>query len=85
MFLDELSDLKDVYPDRLHLVHVLSREARETDLLSGRIDEARLERFLGTLIPPETVDEWYLCGPLELVTTAPGAPRPWCRPSSRSR
>ncbi|HXU98152.1 MAG TPA: 1,2-phenylacetyl-CoA epoxidase subunit PaaE [Jiangellaceae bacterium] len=70
MFLDELSDLKDVYPDRLHLVHVLSREARETDLLSGRIDEARLERFLGTLIPPETVDEWYLCGPLELVTTA---------------
>ena len=70
MFLDELSDLKDVYPDRLHLVHVLSRESRETDLLSGRIDEARLERFLGTLIPPETVDEWYLCGPLELVTTA---------------
>jgi ring-1,2-phenylacetyl-CoA epoxidase subunit PaaE len=70
MFLDELSDLKDVYPDRLHLVHVLSREARETDLLSGRIDEARLERFLGILIPPETVDEWYLCGPLELVTTA---------------
>jgi ring-1,2-phenylacetyl-CoA epoxidase subunit PaaE len=70
MFLDELSDLKDVYPDRLHLVHVLSREARETDLLSGRIDEARLERLLGILIPPETVDEWYLCGPLELVTTA---------------
>ena len=70
MFLDELSDLKDVYPDRLHLVHVLSREARETDLLSGRIDEPRLERFLGTLIPPKTVDEWYLCGPLELVTTA---------------
>jgi ring-1,2-phenylacetyl-CoA epoxidase subunit PaaE len=70
MFLDELADLKDVYPARLHLVHVLSREARETDLLSGRIDQPRLEGFLATLIPPETVDEWYLCGPLELVTTA---------------
>jgi ring-1,2-phenylacetyl-CoA epoxidase subunit PaaE len=70
MFLDELADLKDVYPDRLNLVHVLSREARETDLLSGRIDEPRLERFLDTLVPPDTVNEWYLCGPLELVTTA---------------
>src|SRR4029453_14394882 len=47
-----------------------SAEARRTDLVSGRVGEARLERFLGTLIPPETVDEWYLCGPLELVTTA---------------
>jgi ring-1,2-phenylacetyl-CoA epoxidase subunit PaaE len=70
MFLDELADLKDGYPERLHLVHVLSREARETDLLSGRIDEPRFERFLDRLVPPDTVDEWYLCGPLELVTTA---------------
>jgi ring-1,2-phenylacetyl-CoA epoxidase subunit PaaE len=70
MFLDELADLKDVYGERLHLMHVLSREARETELMSGRIDKPRLERFLATLIPPETVDEWYLCGPLELVTTA---------------
>jgi ring-1,2-phenylacetyl-CoA epoxidase subunit PaaE len=70
MFLDELADLKDVYRERLHLMHVLSREARETDLLSGRIDQPRLKRFLATLIPPDTVDEWYLCGPLELVTMA---------------
>jgi ring-1,2-phenylacetyl-CoA epoxidase subunit PaaE len=70
MFIDELADLKDVHRDRLNLIHVLSREARETDLFSGRIDGPRLERFLATLIPPQTVDEWYLCGPLELVTTA---------------
>jgi ring-1,2-phenylacetyl-CoA epoxidase subunit PaaE len=70
MFLDELADLKDIYRDRLHLMHVLSREARETDLFSGRINQPRFERFLATLIPPETVDEWYLCGPLELVTMA---------------
>jgi ring-1,2-phenylacetyl-CoA epoxidase subunit PaaE len=68
MFLDELADLKDVHRDRLHLLHVLSREARETELLSGRIDQPRFDRFLDTLVPPDTVDEWYLCGPLELVT-----------------
>ncbi|HMG29516.1 MAG TPA: 1,2-phenylacetyl-CoA epoxidase subunit PaaE [Jiangellaceae bacterium] len=70
MFLDELADLKDRHPERLHLVHVLSREDQEAELLSGRIDAERLQRFLDTLIPPETVDEWYLCGPHELVTSA---------------
>ena len=67
MFLDELSDLKDRYPTRLALHHVLSREQRTAPLLSGRIDEPRLRRILGDLVLPDTVDEWFLCGPFELV------------------
>ena len=67
MFLEELADLKDRYPSRLALHHVLSREQRSSPLLSGRIDEERLRRILGTLLPPDTVDEWFLCGPFELV------------------
>ncbi|TDD68738.1 phenylacetate-CoA oxygenase/reductase subunit PaaK [Jiangella aurantiaca] len=70
MFLDELADLKDRHPDRLQLVHLLSREPGSTELLSGRIDGERLGRLLDTLLPPETVDDWYLCGPYELITTA---------------
>ncbi len=67
MFLEELADLKDRYPARLALHHVLSREQRSAPLLSGRIDEERLRRMLDTLLPPATVDEWFLCGPFELV------------------
>jgi ring-1,2-phenylacetyl-CoA epoxidase subunit PaaE len=67
MFLDELADLKDRYPTRLALHHVLSREQRSAPLLSGRIDEERLRTILDTLVLPETVDEWFLCGPFELV------------------
>lgn len=67
MFLEELADLKDRYPSRLALHHVLSREQRSAPLLSGRIDEERFRRMLDVLIPPETVDEWFLCGPFELV------------------
>ncbi|HWU45498.1 MAG TPA: 1,2-phenylacetyl-CoA epoxidase subunit PaaE [Humibacter sp.] len=67
MFLEELSDLKDRYPARLELHHVLSREQRSAPLLSGRIDEQRLRRMLDTIIPAATVDEWFLCGPFELV------------------
>lgn len=67
MFLEELADLKDRYPTRLALHHVLSREQRSAPLLSGRIDEERLRRILDALVLPETVDEWFLCGPFELV------------------
>ncbi|WP_427006370.1 1,2-phenylacetyl-CoA epoxidase subunit PaaE [Pseudarthrobacter sp. H2] len=67
MFLEELADLKDKYPSRLALHHVLSREQRIAPLLSGRIDAGKLQALLGTAIQAETVDEWFLCGPFELV------------------
>ncbi|MGZ4465091.1 MAG: 1,2-phenylacetyl-CoA epoxidase subunit PaaE [Nocardioides sp.] len=67
MFLDEVHDLKDRYPDRLQLLHVLSREAQEVELLSGRLDGERLARILDALVPPDDVDEWFLCGPQQMV------------------
>lgn len=70
MFLEELAELKDRYPSRLALHHVLSREQRTAPLLSGRIDAEKLDRMLEVLIRPETVDEWFLCGPFELVQLA---------------
>ncbi len=68
MFLDELADLKDAHPDRFHLIHVFSRQQTESELLSGRLDGDRLTRLLGPLIDPDTIDEWYLCGPFDMVT-----------------
>ncbi|TKV26399.1 phenylacetate-CoA oxygenase/reductase subunit PaaK [Arthrobacter sp. NamB2] len=67
MFLEELADLKDRYPSRFALHHVLSREQRISPLLSGRIDAGKLEKLFGTVIAAEQVDEWFLCGPFELV------------------
>ncbi|MHA7986500.1 1,2-phenylacetyl-CoA epoxidase subunit PaaE [Rathayibacter sp. CAU 1779] len=67
MFLEELADLKDRHPARLALHHVLSREQRFAPLLSGRIDEPRLRTILDQLVLPETISEWFLCGPFELV------------------
>ena len=73
MFLEELEDLKDRYRDRFHLVHVLSREAQDAELLSGRLDAARLTKICETLVPAETVDEWFLCGPYDMVVDLRGA------------
>ena len=49
MFADEIADLKDTYPVRLQLVHVLSREPQEVELFSGRLDADRLRRLLPVL------------------------------------
>jgi ring-1,2-phenylacetyl-CoA epoxidase subunit PaaE len=67
MFLDEVHDLKDRHPDRFRLLHVLSREEQDAELLSGRLDGDRLRRILGELIPPGDVDAWFLCGPQQMV------------------
>jgi ring-1,2-phenylacetyl-CoA epoxidase subunit PaaE len=70
MFLDELADLKDRFPERFRLLHVLSREPQEAELLSGRLDPPRLRRLLASLLPVDTVDQWYLCGPFAMVEGA---------------
>ena len=70
MFLEELEDLKNRYPDRFHLINVLSREAQDVELFSGRLDRQRLQEILDSLVPVATVDEWYLCGPFGLVEGA---------------
>lgn len=67
MFVEELADLKDKYPSRFALHHVLSREQRISPLLSGRVDAEKLTTLLNTVIHADDVDEWFLCGPFELV------------------
>jgi ring-1,2-phenylacetyl-CoA epoxidase subunit PaaE len=63
MFREELAALKDVHLTRLNLVHVLSREAQDIDLLHGRIDGARAMALLEHWAPLADVDVVYLCGP----------------------
>ncbi|GAA1278167.1 MULTISPECIES: 2Fe-2S iron-sulfur cluster-binding protein [Streptomyces] len=70
MFLDEVADLKDRYPDRFQLVTVLSREEQQAGLDSGRLDQERLTNLLPALLPVDEVAGWYLCGPFGLVQEA---------------
>jgi len=70
MFVDELADLKDAYPARLHLVHVLSREPQEVELFNGRLDAERLRVLLPATVDVAEVDHWWLCGPFGMVTAA---------------
>ncbi|MGW4378279.1 1,2-phenylacetyl-CoA epoxidase subunit PaaE [Kitasatospora sp. NPDC004531] len=67
MFADELADLKDRHLGRFQLVHVLSRESRDAELLSGRLDPDRVKALLEALVDVPAVDHWWLCGPFGMV------------------
>jgi ring-1,2-phenylacetyl-CoA epoxidase subunit PaaE len=70
MFADELADLKNRHGARLQLVHVLSREPRDVELFSGRLDGPRLRRLLDLLVPVHQVDDVWLCGPYAMTQQA---------------
>ncbi|MET7304042.1 1,2-phenylacetyl-CoA epoxidase subunit PaaE [Embleya sp. NPDC005575] len=70
MFADDLADLKDLHPARFELAHVLSREPREADLLSGRLDHDRLLALIDGLVDADRADHWWLCGPHGMIRDA---------------
>ena len=68
MFREELEDLKDRHMRRFSVVHLLSREAQDVDLLNGRIDGERIAELARRgLIDPKAADGVFLCGPGEMI------------------
>ena len=69
MFNESLQDLKDRYPGRLTLIHILSRQAQESDLLEGRIDADKVRALIDVLLPVGSMDEVFICGPEVMIET----------------
>ena len=67
MFNEALQDLKDRYRDRLTLIHILSRQAQEVDLLQGRIDGDKVRAVIKALLPVASMDEVFICGPEAMI------------------
>lgn len=70
MFAEELADLKNRHGSQLQLVHVLSREPRDVELFSGRLDADRLRRLLTVLAPASAYDHVWICGPHAMLEDA---------------
>jgi ring-1,2-phenylacetyl-CoA epoxidase subunit PaaE len=67
IFKDALEDLKDRFVERLAVHHVLSREAQDIPLLSGRITGDKVEPLVRTVGEVEAIDDVFLCGPLGMI------------------
>ena len=66
MFSADLDDLESRYADRLRVIHMRSRDPRHPDHLRGRVDRRKVEQLLAAELAAP-VDEWFLCGPIEMV------------------
>lgn len=66
IFKEELESLKDKYIERFRLYHILSRERMEAEINYGRINAEKCEQ-LTKLIDLKTCDEFFICGPEEMI------------------
>lgn len=73
IFLEELQGLKDRFPTRFSMVHILSRQPREVPLLNGRIDREKCAALFQGAVDVSDVDEVFLCGPEGMVEDAKAA------------
>ena len=67
IFKEEITDLKDVYMDRLNLVYVMSREQQDIELFNGRITKEKVAQFLKHWVRAEDVDVAFICGPEDMM------------------
>ncbi|HYD73767.1 MAG TPA: 1,2-phenylacetyl-CoA epoxidase subunit PaaE [Candidatus Binatia bacterium] len=63
MFLEEIAALKDSYLDRLSVFHFLEEEEEEIELFNGRLDRAKTEEILDSLVDAKNVNAFFICGP----------------------
>ncbi len=85
MFKEELAALKDEHLTRFNLVHVLSREAQDIELLHGRIDRAKAEVLLAHWVDLAAVDAIFVCGPEGMMASVGEALAGLGYPRSRIR
>jgi ring-1,2-phenylacetyl-CoA epoxidase subunit PaaE len=67
IFKDELSDLKDVYMERLKLAYVMSREQQDIELFNGRITKEKAAQFLKYWVRADDIDVAFICGPEDMM------------------
>ncbi len=70
IFLEELAALKNRFMGRLQVHHFLADEFEEIELFNGILDRAKCDLILGSLIEPEEVDAFFICGPGPMMDAA---------------
>ncbi len=70
MFAEAIEDLKNRHLGRFAVIHLLSREAQDIPLLTGRITGEKLKELAGGLIDVGSIDEAFLCGPEAMIAEA---------------
>lgn len=73
MFKEELEDLKDRYMSRLVIHHVFSDEHTDAEINRGVMDRRKIGEFLQGLVPADSIDHAFVCGPFQMNDEAEAA------------
>ena len=63
LFREALEELKDRFIDRFSVFHVISGEEQDIPILHGRLDGEKVRVLLRAMVPAESVDHVFICGP----------------------
>jgi len=63
LFREALEELKDRFLERLSVFHVISGEEQDLPILHGRLDGEKVTVLLRSLVPAESIDHVFICGP----------------------
>ncbi|GAB5418369.1 MAG: phenylacetate-CoA oxygenase/reductase subunit PaaK [Crocinitomicaceae bacterium] len=67
IFREEIEGLKNIYMDRLRLIHILSRESIGNKLQKGRIDADKVNQLHKAFLQGISIDAVYVCGPEQMI------------------
>ena len=67
IFKEEIEALKNLYMDRLRVIHVLSRENLGNPLQKGRIDREKADHLHKGFLTSLSIDGVYICGPESMI------------------
>jgi len=73
MFIEDLFALKNLYPERLQVHFVFSREEQEFDIAGGRIDADKVAELHQRFCSGVDVDAAWICGPESMIDTVTAA------------
>ena len=69
MFLEEVLALKNRFLERFAAHFIMSREPQDNELFNGRLDGVKVAELAKVLFDPATVDEVFVCGPGDMVSS----------------
>lgn len=67
MFRGALQDLKDMFLERLQLIHILEDNAQDIPLFSGRITPEKMKTLCENWINIGQIDRAFICGPTPMM------------------
>ncbi len=85
MCLEELLALKDRYLERLSLHFLMSREPQEAEIYNGKLDAEHVRQLAASFLAPSEVDEYFVCGPGDMIDAVSHTLRELGVPSDRIR